>query len=108
MPPEADRMTIQRVHHDHHSPDHHKEQKVSIDTETVLMDYIKKELLRNRSAAITPEDDLLANGTIDSLGILQLVAFVDESFGVRVPDEDVTYENFHSVRALSDYLSRLR
>jgi len=108
MLPEADRLTIQSANRDHHSPNHYKEHEVSIGTETVLMDYIKKELLRNRSAVITPEDDLLANGTIDSLGILQLVAFVDESFGLRVPDEDVTYENFSSVRALSDYLSGLQ
>jgi acyl carrier protein len=77
-------------------------------TETILMDYIKNDLIRDRKSTISPDDDLLANGTIDSLGILQIVAFVDERFGLRVPDEDVTYENFKSVRALSDYLSQLQ
>ena len=43
---------------------------------------------------------------IDSLGIFQIVAFVDERLGKQIPDEDVTYENFHSVRVLSDYLAR--
>jgi acyl carrier protein len=81
---------------------------VTTSTETILMDYIKNELIRDRKSTISPDDDLLANGTIDSLGILQIVAFVDERFGLRVPDEDVTYENFSSVRALSDYLSGLQ
>jgi len=47
----------------------------------------------------------LSSGIIDSLGILQLVTFIEERFGVQVPDEDVVYENFHSVKALADYLT---
>jgi acyl carrier protein len=81
---------------------------MSTGTETVLMDYIKGELIRDRRAVISSDDDLLANGTIDSLGILQLVAFVDERLGLRIPDEDVTYENFHSVNALATYLDQLK
>jgi hypothetical protein len=54
---------------------------MSAGTETMLMDYIKGELIRDRRAAISPNDDLLANGTIDSLGILQLVAFRRRAVG---------------------------
>jgi acyl carrier protein len=80
----------------------------STGTETILMDYIKNDLIRDRKATISPNDDLLANGTIDSLGILQLVAFVDERLGIRIPDEDVTYDNFRSVSALAEYLSQAK
>ncbi|HID51856.1 MAG TPA: acyl carrier protein [Anaerolineae bacterium] len=77
-----------------------------MDREAVLLDYVKNELLRGRANGITVEDDLLGAGLIDSLGILQIVAFVDERFNIQIPDEDVVYENFNSVKALSDYLAQ--
>jgi len=70
----------------------------------VLMRYIKDELLRGRMNDLQAEDDLLSSGVINSLGILQLVSFVEERMGIEIPDEDVVYENFHSVDALADYL----
>ncbi|NKQ36988.1 MAG: acyl carrier protein [Chloroflexi bacterium] len=77
-----------------------------MDREAILLDYVKNELLRGRANNITAEDDLLGAGLIDSLGILQMVAFIDERFNIQVPDEDVVYENFNSVKALSDYLAQ--
>ena len=68
------------------------------------MDYIKDELLKGRKVDLKPEDDLLSAGILDSLGILQMVAFIEERFGYQVPDEDVVFENFVSVEALTNYL----
>jgi acyl carrier protein len=53
---------------------------------------------------IDEEASFLANGTIDSLGVLELIAFVEETYGVEVDDEDVIPENFDSVRRLADYV----
>jgi len=75
-----------------------------MEKQTVLMRYIKEELLRGRMNDLQAEDDLLSSGVINSLGILQLVSFVEERMGIEIPDEDVVYENFHSVAALVDYL----
>lgn len=77
-----------------------------MDRKTYLMDYIKKEIMRNDKAKITETDDLLSEGVLDSLGILQLVAYINDNFGIDVPDRDVVYENFHSVQALDNYLQQ--
>lgn len=59
--------------------------------------------------ADVPEDEnLLANGMIDSLGILKLVSFIENRFEVEVPDEDVTVQNFRSLKDIGDYLERRR
>ena len=79
-----------------------------MDTQDILMDYIRTEILKGRNNGITPNDNLLDSGVLDSLGILQLVAFIDERLGIQVPDEDVVYENFYSVNALSTYLEKLQ
>ena len=77
-----------------------------MDRKTVLIDYIKNEIMRNRNAKLSEEEDLLSSGILDSLAILQLVAFVDEQFGIEVPDQDVVYENFNSVKSLTEYLKQ--
>jgi acyl carrier protein len=78
-----------------------------MNNQQILLDYIKNDLLKGRMANLNVDDDLLDSGILNSLGILQLVAFIDERLGIQVPDEDVVYENFHSVAALTSYLDGL-
>jgi acyl carrier protein len=51
---------------------------------------------------------LLEEGIIDSTGVLGLVMFVEESFGVAVADEDVVPENFDTVSGLAAYVESKR
>jgi acyl carrier protein len=54
-----------------------------------------------------PYDDsasFLEEGIVDSTGVLELILFVEETFGVQVSDEDVTPENFDSVARLTTYI----
>jgi acyl carrier protein len=73
-------------------------------TEKAIIDYIMNELAVGRSKQIELGDDLFSSGVLDSLGVLQLVLFIEEQFGVEVPDEDVVFENFQSVSAIAEYL----
>jgi acyl carrier protein len=75
-------------------------------TSDVLIEFVQKELAQGRVAEIKPDDDLLATGVIDSLGILQLVLFVEQRFALQIPDEDVLVENFQSITALTNYLEK--
>jgi acyl carrier protein len=75
-----------------------------MDRKALLTEYIKNEIMRNRNAQVDENEDLLSAGILDSLGILRLVAFVEETFGIQVPDQDVVYDNFKSVSALEEYL----
>jgi acyl carrier protein len=79
-----------------------------MDRKNALSDYIKNEIMRNPSARLPETEDLLSAGILDSLAILQLVAFVEESFNIRIPDEDVVFENFQSIDSLDKYLATLK
>ena len=46
----------------------------------------------------------LEEGIVDSMGIMELVMFVDEGFGITVEDEDVIPDNFDSVSKLAAYI----
>ncbi len=72
---------------------------------TALADFIKQELLKGRNVKLDDELDLLSAGVIDSLGILRMVAFMEERFGVKVPDEDVVFENFQNIKVMAEYIA---
>jgi acyl carrier protein len=77
-----------------------------MDYKTPLIEFIKQDILHGRNVPLDDEQDLLSAGVLDSLGILRVVAFLEERFGVRVPDEDVVFENFQSIRAMTDYVTQ--
>ncbi len=56
------------------------------------------------------DDDasFLENGILDSLGVMQLVAFVESEFGLRVAEGDLIPENFDSVARVAAYAERAR
>jgi acyl carrier protein len=55
---------------------------------------------------LSDDASLLEEGIVDSTGVLELVMFVEEEFGVTVKDEEVVPENFDSVSRLAAYVSR--
>jgi len=57
---------------------------------------------------IDDQDNLIENGTIDSMGIMQLVAYLEGTFSVKVNDEDIVPENFESLDVITSYIERLR
>ncbi len=73
--------------------------------QAAIKEFIKKELAVGLSRDIDPDEDLFTSGILDSLAILQLVMFIEEQFGVEVPDGDVVFENFHSVTAIQQYVN---
>ena len=61
-------------------------------------------LLDSSQTELAPDDDLLEDGLVDSLGVMRLIAFIDDEFGFAVPPEDVTVDSFMSVSAIVTYL----
>lgn len=70
-----------------------------------LRQYISDELL-DEEAPVEDDENLLADGMVDSLGMVRLVAFIEESCGIRVPPEDFIIENFRTIETLDTYLCR--
>ncbi|MEM6469273.1 MAG: acyl carrier protein [Planctomycetota bacterium] len=73
------------------------------DSNARLIKFIREELVADPDA-ISDETDLLGSGHIDSMGIMRLVNHLESEFGVSVPPEDVTIENFETVTKIASYL----
>jgi len=52
------------------------------------------------------KDSFLEKGVIDSTGVLELVAFLEESFGLKVEDAELIPENLDSVNSLVNFIER--
>ncbi|HEY7062831.1 MAG TPA: acyl carrier protein [Chloroflexota bacterium] len=76
-------------------------------TENLLHDYIAATCLAPGDEVLDRDEPLLANGILDSLGILRLAAFIEETFGIAVPDDALLPEHFGSVRRVAALVGHL-
>ena len=65
--------------------------------ETRILEFIRSELLLDDGAVNLSVDSQLLNGIVDSLGLMQLVAFLEEEFQIEVDDSDINKEYFSTV-----------
>jgi acyl carrier protein len=56
--------------------------------------------------AIADGDSLIDKGIVDSTGVLELVAFIGERYGVQVADEELVADNFASIEKLAAFVKR--
>ena len=55
--------------------------------------------------SIDVNDDLLSMGIVDSMGVLQIVNFIEEHFGIKVEDEEITIDNFRTISAVARFVN---
>jgi acyl carrier protein len=73
--------------------------------QAIIINYIQENLLAGKEAIeLSPEDDLLGSGLLDSMGVMRLVGFVEETFNIKIPPEDIVIENFMDVKAITNYV----
>lgn len=69
--------------------------------------FIVTELSQGRGiSSVDADDNLLAKGIIDSHGVMELVAFLEQQYAISVGDEDLTPENFESVARIHEFVTR--
>lgn len=82
---------------------------MSVEIETTVRTFIEDNFLfREDRAALSPDESLIDAGLIDSTGVLELVAFLEERFGIRVGDANIVPENLDSVRSIVAYVGGKR
>jgi acyl carrier protein len=53
---------------------------------------------RPRGGTIEPDEDLVTDGELDSLTLMELVSALEADFGVQLTDDDLVVENFRTIR----------
>ncbi len=52
------------------------------------------------------EDSLLEKGVIDSVGMLELVSFIETEYSIKIDEDELMPENFDSLKAIQDFITR--
>ena len=66
--------------------------------------FITENFIWDSDENLGDEDSLLEKGIIDSTGVLELVAFVEERYGIKFADDELLPENLDSIRNISNYI----
>ncbi len=62
---------------------------------------VRNLMLKHGGAELGMDQPLLESGIMTSFGIVELVSYMERTFGVTIDDYDVVPENFQSVRAIA-------
>jgi acyl carrier protein len=69
-----------------------------------IRDYLAEHFPAARARRLDLDESLLTNGILDSLGVLDVVAFLEAEFQITVTDEDLLPENFESLARLTTFV----
>jgi acyl carrier protein len=67
--------------------------------------FINTELLYREDQRIDPTVNLIESGVIDSMALLRLTSFLEEHYGIEIPDEDIVADNFRSLGSIEAFVA---
>jgi acyl carrier protein len=86
---------------------HNKKKKALGTTVSTIREFVINDLLYASDVEeIAVDDELLGSGMLDSLASAQLMVFIEEKYSIRLDPDDLTFENFNTLEALSLMVSR--
>lgn len=63
-------------------------------------------LFTDDESALGNQDSFLEKGILDSTGILEVIYFLEEQFGIKIEDEEMLPENLDSVANICAFIER--
>lgn len=73
-----------------------------------IRDFVLGKFPLARKRGIKDRDALLESGIIDSMGVLEIVAFLENEFGLHISDEELVPENFKNIEQLTAFVNERR
>ena len=78
---------------------------MNYDVKTTIREFIVENFLFGDTSVVFDDDDsLMENGILDSTGILELVAFLEKEYGIRIANEEILPENMDTLNNLHRFL----
>ena len=77
-----------------------------MDNSVKVREFIVENFLFGDGEALENDTSFMEEGIIDSTGILELVFFLEETFGLSVEDEELVPENMDSLQNITRFIER--
>ena len=75
-------------------------------TATDVRNFVVANFLLGQTGTLTDDASFLEEGIIDSTGILELVSYLEEAYGIEITEEELVPENLDSINRIAVYLER--
>ena len=76
------------------------------DIKTVIREFLLDNFVMGSDAVIDDDVSFMKTHILDSTGFIELVTFIEETFGIKVADEEMVPENLDSLLNIEAYLER--
>jgi acyl carrier protein len=73
-------------------------------TKAKITNFIVEKFPGARKRQLNDDTALLEAGIVDSIGVLEIVAFIEQTFAITVSDEDLLPENFGSIACIAQFV----
>ena len=80
----------------------------SVETMEQIRRFVAETFLFEEDAVLDPQESLLDAGVLDSMGVMELVAFLEEEFDIVLRDEDLVRENLDTLTGIASLVERRR
>jgi len=80
--------------------------KPSHEIEPRIRDFVVKQFPLAKKNALRADDNWLEKGLLDSLGVLDLVQFLEDEFSVKITDDELQPDNFQSLAAVTAFVAQ--
>jgi acyl carrier protein len=71
-----------------------------------LKKFVEEKFAADRKVEVNEGDNWFSTGLVNSMGVMQIVSFVERELKAEIPEEDVTVDNFKSLKDVANYLER--
>ena len=71
-----------------------------------IRNFIVENFLYGQDNGLGDDVSFLQKGLMDSTGILELLSFIEEKYGISIDDEELIPDNFDSLNKLSNYITK--
>ena len=73
-----------------------------------LSDFIAAQILKDPTRSLSDDEALISSGLIDSFSLVDLALFVEDTFGVRIEDSELTSDVFDTLSELTSLVEKRR
>lgn len=74
------------------------------DPKALISTHLVENFIFDRSRTLDPDASLMEEGILDSVGVFELITWLERTFAISVGDQDLTPENLDSVNRLADFV----
>ena len=71
-----------------------------------IREFVLKQFPAARNRGVAADDSLLVQGIVDSLGVLEVVTFIETEFQLTITDDELLSDHFESIASMADFVAQ--